>query len=114
MPHALPTIEIRFPVRYAWGVIVGGVIFFFLGLLLAGKNPGLGAFILFLSLGAVIGANPGLQGYLEKVKASVLGYDIVVPDGELSCTADWFIAECTQRWDAERETKPSGESSVSS
>jgi len=37
-----------------------------------------------------------------------------MPDGELSCTADWFIAECTKRWDAERETKPSGESSVSS
>src|SRR5258705_2511977 len=131
MPHALPTIDIRFPVRYAWGVIVAGIIFFFLGLLLVGKNPGLGAFILFLSLGAVIGANywrhhlhvvarltprqlilrrggtvewaniaaidkkvinvrgqheyicikliqkpasaPGLQGFLDKVKASVLG-----------------------------------------
>jgi len=171
MPDPLPTIELRFPARYAWGVMVGGVIFFFLGFLVGGKSPGLGAFISFISLGAVIGANywrhhlhvvarltprqlilrrggtvewtniaaidknvisvprgqtefvciklikkppraPGLQGFMEKMKTSVLGYDIIVPDGDLACTADWFMAECTKRWAAARETKTAGESSV--
>jgi hypothetical protein len=41
---------------------------------------------------------PGVQGFLEKVKNAALGgYDIVVGDSELSCTADWFIAECKKR-----------------
>ncbi len=43
-------------------------------------------------------APPGLEGFMQKVKKAALGgYDIIVPDGELSCTADWFIAECNKR-----------------
>jgi hypothetical protein len=43
-------------------------------------------------------ARPGVGGFLDNVKHAVLGgYDIVVPDSELSCTADWFIAECQKR-----------------
>jgi hypothetical protein len=39
-----------------------------------------------------------VQDFLDKVKKAALGgYDIVVPDSELSCSADWFIAECKKR-----------------
>ena len=39
-----------------------------------------------------------LQGFLDKVKKTVLGgYDIVVGDSELSCSVDFFIAECKKR-----------------
>jgi hypothetical protein len=39
-----------------------------------------------------------LQGFLDKVKKAAFGgYDIVVPESELSCSADWFIAECRKR-----------------
>lgn len=39
-----------------------------------------------------------LQGFLNKVKKVVLfGYDIVVAESELSCSADYFIAECRKR-----------------
>jgi hypothetical protein len=42
-----------------------------------------------------------LQGFLDTVKKAALGgYDIVVPDSELSCSVDWFIAECTKRMTA--------------
>ena len=42
-----------------------------------------------------------LQGFLNKVKKVVLGgYAIVVPESELSCSADWFIAECKKRMEA--------------
>jgi hypothetical protein len=53
----LPTIEVRFPATYAWIAIVFGVIFLFLGAMVAGQNTGLGLFISALSLAAVIGAN---------------------------------------------------------
>ena len=43
-------------------------------------------------------ATDKLQGFLDKLKKTVLGgYDIVVPDSELSCSADSFIAECKKR-----------------
>jgi hypothetical protein len=43
-------------------------------------------------------AREGVYGFLDKVKSTVLGgYDIVLGDSELSCTADWFIAECKKR-----------------
>lgn len=43
-------------------------------------------------------AREGVYGFLDKVKNTVLGgYDIVLGDSELSCTADWFIAECKKR-----------------
>jgi len=41
---------------------------------------------------------PGLAGFLDKVKFAALGgYDIIVPHHDLSCTVDWFIAECNKR-----------------
>jgi hypothetical protein len=43
-------------------------------------------------------ATDKLQGFLDKVKKTVLGgYDIIVPESELSCSVDWFIAECKKR-----------------
>ena len=38
-----------------------------------------------------------LHGFLHKVKQAVTGYDIIVPGSELSCSADWFVAECQKR-----------------
>jgi hypothetical protein len=40
---------------------------------------------------------PGLEGWMNQLKTKVTGYDLVVPGNELSCTADWFIAECQKR-----------------
>ena len=160
---SLPTIEIRFPATYAWGLMALGVIFFLVGFLPLGKNPGLGVFIMSLSVAAVIGGNywrhhlhvvarltpkhlilrrggavdwtniasiekktiharyrgagetseficirlrnkrppaPGLEGWMDKMKTKVTGYDLVVPGNEMSCTADWFIAECQKRMTA--------------
>ncbi|HYM24912.1 MAG TPA: hypothetical protein VEU08_16965 [Vicinamibacterales bacterium] len=42
-------------------------------------------------------ADSKLQGFMQRLKGSITGYDIIVPDSELSCTADWFIAECRKR-----------------
>jgi len=39
----------------------------------------------------------GLQGKLAKLKSAVTGYDIIVPGNELSCTVDFFVAECKKR-----------------
>ena len=152
----LPTIEIRFPAKYAWGLMALGAVFFLVAFLPLGKNPGLAVFIMILSAAAVIGGNywrhhlhvvarltptqlilrrggavdwreistiekktiqvraetseficiklrnkrppaPGLEGWMDKLKAKVTGYDLVVPGNELSCTADSFIAECRKR-----------------
>jgi hypothetical protein len=38
-----------------------------------------------------------LQGFFDSMKFAALGFDIVIPDSELSCTADWFIDECRKR-----------------
>jgi len=44
---------------------------------------------------------PGLQGWMQKARKLVQGgYDVVVPQSELSCTADFFIAECKKRMSA--------------
>jgi len=40
---------------------------------------------------------PGLQGKLLRLKSAVTGYDIIVPGNELSCTVDFFVAECKKR-----------------
>ena len=40
---------------------------------------------------------PGAQGIFDQVKSALTGYDIIVPQTELSCTADWFIDECRKR-----------------
>jgi hypothetical protein len=48
----------------------------------------------------------GLEGWLDKAKTAVLGYDIVVPGSELSCTADWFVEECKKRMAAASPTTP--------
>lgn len=39
----------------------------------------------------------GLQGKLARLKSAVTGYDIIVPGNELSCTVDYFVAECKKR-----------------
>jgi len=39
----------------------------------------------------------GLQGTLMRLKSAVTGYDIIVPGNELSCTVDFFVAECKKR-----------------
>jgi hypothetical protein len=36
-------------------------------------------------------------GLFNSVKFAALGYDVVLGESELSCTADWFIAECRNR-----------------
>jgi hypothetical protein len=38
-----------------------------------------------------------LEQFLKKAKHGITGYDIIVGDTEISCTADWFIAECQKR-----------------
>jgi hypothetical protein len=38
-----------------------------------------------------------LDGFLRNAKRAISGYDIIVPGSELSCTADWFVAECRKR-----------------
>jgi hypothetical protein len=40
------------------------------------------------------------QGFFLKAKSAITGYDIILGADELSCTADWFIAECRKRMDA--------------
>ncbi len=42
-------------------------------------------------------ANGGLQGILVRMKTAVTGYDIIVLGNELSCTVDFFVAECKKR-----------------
>ena len=39
----------------------------------------------------------GLQGFMLRAKRGITGYDVIVPGNELSCTADWFLAECHKR-----------------
>ena len=39
----------------------------------------------------------GLQGFMLRAKHAITGYDIIVPGNELSCPADWFVAECHKR-----------------
>jgi hypothetical protein len=38
-----------------------------------------------------------LDGFLRNAKRAISGYDIIVPASELSCGADWFVAECRKR-----------------
>jgi hypothetical protein len=40
----------------------------------------------------------GFSGVLDMIKHKLLGgYDLVVSGSELSCTVDWFVAECQTR-----------------
>jgi hypothetical protein len=39
----------------------------------------------------------GLEATLSRLKSAVTGYDIIVPGNELSCTVDFFVAECKKR-----------------
>jgi len=39
----------------------------------------------------------GLEATLARLKSAVTGYDIIVPGNELSCTVDFFVAECKKR-----------------
>jgi hypothetical protein len=47
-----------------------------------------------------------LDGFMQKVKHAVTGYDIIVPASELSCDADWFVAECHKRMAAAGAATP--------
>ena len=38
-----------------------------------------------------------LDGFFRNARHAVTGYDIIVGVSELSCTADWFVAECRKR-----------------
>jgi hypothetical protein len=38
-----------------------------------------------------------LHGFFQRVKHAVTGYDIIVPESELSCGAEQFVAECRKR-----------------
>jgi len=42
-------------------------------------------------------AKNGFDQFFHKAKHAITGYDIIVGDSEISCTADWFIAECRKR-----------------
>jgi len=42
-------------------------------------------------------AKAGAQGMFDQIKAAVTGYDIIVPQQELSCGSDYFIDECRKR-----------------
>jgi hypothetical protein len=35
--------------------------------------------------------------FFLKAKSAITGYDIIVAANEMSCTADWFVAECRKR-----------------
>jgi hypothetical protein len=50
-----------------------------------------------IKLSAPRPARDGVAGWLDSVKTAALGYDIVVPASELSCTADWFVDACRKR-----------------
>jgi len=39
----------------------------------------------------------GLEGFMLRAKHAITGYDIIVPGNELSCSAEWFVAECHKR-----------------
>jgi hypothetical protein len=38
-----------------------------------------------------------LDGFMRKARRAVSGYDIILGGAELSCTAEWFAAECRRR-----------------
>ena len=37
------------------------------------------------------------DSFFLKAKHAITGYDVIVPANDMSCTADWFIAECRKR-----------------
>src|SRR5262249_37999628 len=41
-----------------------------------------------------------LDSFFNKAKHAVTGFDVIVPASELSCGADWFLAECLKRIEA--------------
>jgi len=38
-----------------------------------------------------------LDAFMRKAKHAISGYDIILGESELSCTADWLVAECPKR-----------------
>jgi hypothetical protein len=38
-----------------------------------------------------------LDAFFRKARRAVSGYDIILGASELSCTAEWFVAECRRR-----------------
>jgi len=47
-----------------------------------------------------------LDAFLRNAKRKISGYDIIVGGSELSCTAEWFVAECRQRMAAAGAQSP--------
>jgi hypothetical protein len=37
------------------------------------------------------------DAFFNRMKSAITGFDVLVPENELSCTAEWFIAECQKR-----------------
>ena len=37
------------------------------------------------------------HAFFLKAKSAIIGYDVIVSANDISCTADWFIAECRKR-----------------
>jgi len=37
------------------------------------------------------------HGFFLKAKSAIIGYDVILSANDMSCTADWFIAECRKR-----------------
>jgi hypothetical protein len=50
-----------------------------------------------IKLRAPLEAPDKLHALFDKLKKAALGYDIIIPDAELSYSADSFIAECRKR-----------------
>jgi len=42
-------------------------------------------------------AKNGMHAFFLKAKQAISGYDIILGESELSCTAEWFIDECRKR-----------------
>jgi hypothetical protein len=42
-------------------------------------------------------AKNGMDAFFLKAKRAISGYDIILGESELSCTAEWFIDECRKR-----------------
>jgi hypothetical protein len=53
-----------------------------------------------------------LDAFMRKAKRAISGYDIIVGGTDLSCTPDWFVAECRKRMAAAGAPRPAPENRV--
>jgi len=154
---ALPVLEIRFPVWYAYGLMGFGALVLVLSIWFAFSlmPRALDIFIAVMGVAAIIGGNywrhhlhvvarltprqlilrrggaidwsdiaeidkkvirvrngsefaciklktqrpprDAIHGFVERLRSVITGYDVIVPSTDLSCTVDFFIAECRKR-----------------